>query len=150
MQEDQRLADILAGPGCYVFGIKSSGASRVIPWYVGKAERQSVLKEATNPQHLQLYNEIFSEFKRGHPALYFMPTITPGGKAKLPNTKVSGMPAVEFLENWLIATALKTNPALWNIKSTKMLRELSVRGVLNPTKGDLNKPAASLKNCLGI
>ena len=148
--KDTRAAAYLAGPGCYVFGVKSSGARRVQPWYVGKAERQSVLREATNGQHLQLYNEIFDDYKRGHPALYFMPVITPAGKACSPTTKAAGMPAVAFLEDWLIATSLKRNPALWNVRSTKMLRELSVRGVFNPTQGDLNISAASLKTCLGL
>ncbi len=56
-------------PGCYIFGIKPSGAQRIIPWYVGKAERQPVMKEATNDQHLQLYNEIFDGYKNGNPVL---------------------------------------------------------------------------------
>lgn len=147
---DPFAAAYLAGPGCYVFGVKSSGAKSVQPWYVGKAERQSVLREATNAQHLQLYNEIFDEYKRGHPALYFMPAITPAGKARLPVTRDSGMPAVSFLEDWLISTSLKRNSSLWNVRSTKMLRELSVRGVFNPTQGDMNIPSASLKKCLGL
>jgi hypothetical protein len=150
IEADPSIASYLAGPGCYVFGVKSSGAKSVQPWYVGKAERQSVLREATNAQHLQLYNEIFDEYKRGHPALYFMPAITPVGKTRQPTTKDSGMPAVNFLEDWLIATSLKRNSALWNVRSTKMLRELSVRGIFNPTKGDLNIAAASLKTCLGL
>jgi hypothetical protein len=150
VRADSSASQYLDGPGCYVFGVKSSGAKWVQPWYVGKAERQSVLREATNAQHLQLYNEIFDEYKRGHPALFFLPAITPGGKAKPVASKERSMPTVSFLEDWLIATSLKRNQYLWNVRSTKMLRELSVRGVFNATKGDLNKSAASLKSCLGL
>lgn len=150
LQSESEVASYLAGPGCYIFGVKSSGSRRVVPWYVGKAERQSVLTEATNAQHLQLYNEIFDDFHRGRPALYFVPAITPGRKPRALAAKGGTMHAVDFLENWLIAKALKTNPKLWNVRSTKLLRELSVRGLFNPTRGDLNNPAASLKACLAI
>jgi hypothetical protein len=136
-------------PGCYVFGVKSSGAQRVIPWYVGKAERQPVIKEATNAQHLQLYNEIFDDYKNGHPALYFLPSTTPKGKATTLAESGGSKPAIEFLEDWLIATCLKANADLWNVKKTRMLRELYVRGIFNPSKGDLNSPAASFKKCIG-
>jgi hypothetical protein len=146
---DSIAAKLHGCPGCYVFGVKSSGAGRVIPWYVGKAERQSVLKEATNAQHLQLYNEIFDGYKRGHPALYFMPAVTQGGSPKVPIKGPGSMPAVEFLEDWLISTALQVNANLWNIRKTKMLRELYVRGIFNPKTGDLTTPATSLKDCLG-
>lgn len=136
-------------PGCYVFGVKSSGAPRVIPWYVGKAERQPVIKEATNGQHLQLYNEIFDNYKNGHPALYFLPSTTPKGKATALADPGGSKPAIEFLEDWLIATCLKANAGLWNVKKTRMLRELYVRGIFNPSKGDLNASAASFKKCIG-
>lgn len=148
--DDQKANSLLTACGCYVFGIKSSGASRVMPWYVGKAERRSVLSEATNSSHLQLYNEILDEYKRGHPALYFLPTVTPGGKPRIPTKSDNGVPSVDFLEDWLIATSLKTNGNLWNINKTKKLRELYVRGIFNPKVGDLNSEASSLKECLGI
>lgn len=136
-------------PGCYIFGVKSSGAQRVIPWYVGKAERQPVIKEATNAQHLQLYNEIFDEYKNGHPALYFLPSTTPKGKPTALANAGGSKPAIDFLEDWLIATCLKTNSNLWNVKKTRMLRDLYVRGIFNPSAGDLNTAAASLKRCIG-
>ncbi|KVD48727.1 hypothetical protein [Burkholderia ubonensis] len=84
-------------PGCYVFGIKPSGAQRIIPWYVGKAERQPVITEATNAQHLQLYNEIFDDYKNGKPALYFLPSTTPKGRATTLAEAGGKKPAIEFL-----------------------------------------------------
>lgn len=137
-------------PGCYVFGVKPSGAQRVIPWYVGKAERQPVIKEATNDQHLQLYNEILDTYKNCSPALYFLPSTTPKGRPTALAVAGGNKPAIEFLEDWLIAACLKTNPSLWNVKKTRLLRELYVRGIFNPRTGDLNTSAGSFKKCIGV
>lgn len=150
IKSDPKASSLLTACGCYVFGIRTSGSSRVQPWYIGKSENQPVLNEATNASHLQLYNEILDEFKKGQPVLYFLPMMTPSGYPRKPTKGANGMPSVEFLEDWLIATALKTNPYLWNIKKTKKLRDLYVRGLFNPKKGDLNTEAASLKKCLKI
>lgn len=146
----ERGGVLLTAPGCYVFGIKPSGAQRIIPWYVGKAERQPVIKEATNDQHLQLYNEIFDDYKNGKPALYFLPSTTPKGRPTALAEAGGKKPAIEFLEDWLIAASLKTNPGLWNVKKTRLLRELYVRGIFNPSQGDLNTSAASFKKCIGV
>lgn len=150
LASDPRTEILLAACGCYIFGIKSSGSTRVIPWYVGKAEKQSVLKEATNAAHLQMYNEIFDGYKRGRPAFYFLPAMTPGGRVRTPTTGQGSIQAIKFLEDWLIATAYKTNPNLWNVRSTKMLRELYVRGIFNPKQGDSDQESADLKICLGL
>lgn len=136
--------------GCYLFGIKTSGSKSVTPWYVGKSEQQSVFSEATNAAHLQLYNEILDRFKKGIPVFYFLPATTPTGKAKTPTNGDKKMTTVAFLEDWLIASALKANPNLWNIRGTKLLRELYVRGIFNPTKGDQNLSSKSLKECLKL
>jgi len=150
IQEDAQCSDLLSSCGCYVFGVKSSGAKTVMPWYVGKAERQTVLNEATNPTHLQLFNEILDEYKRGTPTWFFLPALTPEGRARKPTTGKGGIKEIDFLEDWLIAQALKRNPNLWNIRKTKMLRDLTVRGLFNPKQGDMNDEAAALKACLGV
>ena len=140
---------LLAGPGCYVFGIKAS-SQRVVPWYVGKAEKQSVFKEATNASHLQLYNEILDEYERGHPALIFLPQVTATGKPASLAKGEGTRPAVDFVEDWLISAALKSNPMLYNIKKTKMLSDLWVRGLFNPTKGDSSAASQALKASLKL
>ena len=148
-QNDSESA-LLGAPGCYIFGVKSTGAKRVIPWYVGKAERQSVFKEATNPAHLQLFNEILDEYERGHPALIFLPQVTNTGRPAQIAKGEGRKPAVDFLEDWLIAAALKANPGLYNIKKTKMLNELWVRGLFNPTQGDATTASQALKASLRL
>ena len=150
IDENEAVSALLAAPGCYVFGIKSTGAKRVVPWYVGKAEKQSVFKEATNGAHLQLFNEILDDYKKGHPVLIFLPQVTETGR---PATVAKGdgkKPAVDFLEDWLIAAALKSNSNLYNIKKTRMLNDLWVRGLFNPTPGDSSAASKALKASLQL
>ncbi len=145
---DKDLWRLLSGAGCYVFAIKSSGGKIPRPWYVGRAEYQSVWSEATNSSHLQLYNEILSKFERGIPVLYFLPVTTKTGQPKIAKSSSRGLPSVRFLEDWLISIALKANSKLWNIRGTKLLREMYVRGIFNPKSGDTTNSSKSLKSCL--
>lgn len=150
IDEDKLTSALLTAPGCYVFGIKSTGSKRVVPWYVGKAEKQSVFKEATNAAHLQLFNEILDDYERGHPALIFLPQVTDSGRPAKVAKGEGKKPAVDFLEDWLIAAALKSNANLYNIKKTKMLNELWVRGLFNPTPGDSSSASRALKAALKL
>jgi hypothetical protein len=150
LAEDPRTESLLYGCGCYVFGIKSSGSKRVVPWYVGRAERQSLIAEATNRGHLQLYNEILDDYKKGQPALFFLPAVTQQAKPRAPTSAKRGVAAVRFLEDWLISVALKQNRNLYNVQNTKMLRELYVRGIFNPKKGDRTTTSSDLRYCLGL
>jgi hypothetical protein len=150
IERDETVSGLLSAPGCYVFGVKSAGAKRVVPWYVGKAEKQSVFKEATNAAHLQLFNEILDKYERGHPALIFLPQVTETGRPAKVAKGEGKKPAVDFLEDWLIAAALKSNPNLYNIKKTKMLNELWVRGLFNPTAGDSSTASRALKASLKL
>lgn len=147
---NEAVSVLLAAPGCYVFGIKSTGARRVVPWYVGKAEKQSVFKEATNGAHLQLFNEILDDYKKGHPALIFLPQVTETGRPAMVAKGDGKKPAVDFLEDWLIAAALKSNANLYNIKKTRMLNDLWVRGLFNPTPGDSSAASKALKASLQL
>ena len=147
---DSNLKELLSAPGCYVFGVKSSGSKRVVPWYVGKAERQSVFKEATNKSHLQLFNEVLDKYENGVPAFIFLPQVTATGRPTSIAKGERGKPAVEFLENWLISASLNSNPKLVNVQKTKMLSDLWVRGLFNPTQGDSNSASTALKAALRL
>lgn len=149
IEEDAAVSALLAAPGCYVFGVKSS-SKRVVPWYVGKAEKQSVFKEATNAAHLQLFNEILDDYEKGHPTLIFLPQVTNTGRPAKVAQGEQSKPAVDFLEDWLIAAALKSNPNLYNIKKTKMLNDLWVRGLFNPKPGDSSASSQALKASLKL
>lgn len=144
---DEKANSLSVACGCYVFAVRTSAT---VPWYVGKAVKQTVMAEATNAAHLQLYNEILDEYERGIPVLYFLPALQPSGKPRVPAAGEENRPAVDFLEDWLISTALKRNANLWNVRQTKMLRELYVRSLFNPRQGDLTNSSSSLKSCLAL
>lgn len=150
IEADAAVSALLAAPGCYVFGVKSTGSKRVVPWYVGKAEKQSVFKEATNAAHLQLFNVILDDYEKGHSALIFLPQVTNTGRPAKVAQGERSKPAVDFLEDWLIAAALKSNPNLYNIKKTKMLNDLWVRGLFNPKPGDSSASSQALKASLKL
>lgn len=150
IEQDEAVTALLTAPGCYVFGVKSAGSQRVVPWYVGKAEKQSVFREATNAAHLQLFNEILDDYERGHPALIFLPQVTSTGRPAKVAQGERTKPAVDFLEDWLIAAALKSNPNLFNIKKTKLLNDLWVRGLFNPKQGDSSVSSKALKASLKL
>ena len=147
LREDQEASCCLEACGCYVFAVKNGAVP--MPCYIGKAERQSVFSEATNRQHLQRYNEILDEYERGTPLFYFLPAHTRAGRPQAPAQGDQTRPAVEFLENWLIARALQRNPKLWNIRGTRFLKDLHVRGLFNPKPGDQTLGSQDLKRCLG-
>jgi len=50
----------------------------------------------------------------------------------------------------LIGMALEKNPDIYNVKKTKLLREMKVPGIINSPKGPLSKSQHDLKNALGL
>ena len=44
--------------GCYIFSIKASRGS--LPWYIGKAERQSFRKECLTPHKIVHFNNVIA------------------------------------------------------------------------------------------
>ena len=55
---------------------------------------------------------------------------------------------MNFLERWLITTAIQKNPDLVNNKETRFLRRIHVTGMLNSTRGELIKPSRLLNKAL--
>ncbi len=115
--------------GCYVFAIHAGQG--YTPYYVGQACRQSIFREALNPSNREKYNKACSD-SHGTPILFFLPMRSPNGRYR---SKGGGGLAIDFLERWLIAAAINKNPNLINNKATKVLRKISVAGILNPKKG---------------
>jgi hypothetical protein len=136
---------IADGVGCYVFGIRSSGGPNVVSWYVGKTSK-SFRQECFQPHKLLHYNEALSEYKRGRPMLFLLPKLT--GKGKL--SKNGGTADIDYLEKYLISTAINANQNLYNIKDTKILRELSVVGIYRSQKGAWHSSSQSLKRTLKL
>lgn len=131
--------------GCYIFCIQSPRGS--LPWYIGKAEKQSFAKECLSPHKILNYNSITAT-RKGIPVLYFLAQVTPKGKFRKPT--VGKRPAIGALEEMLIGMAIARNGDLLNIKGTKMLRELKIHGIFNSQRKDRSGPGADLRKILQL
>ena len=125
---DSDVSGLSNGCGCYVFTI-NAGRGR-LPWYVGKAERQSFKQECFSPHKIDHYSNPIGK-RKGMPELFFLPQLTRKGKFRKPTKGNNGRKAIVALESLLIGTAYARNPNLLNIKGVKMYRELEVAGFLN-------------------
>lgn len=115
--------------GCYIFSIRASRGS--LPWYVGKAERQSFQRECLTPHKIVHFNNALAG-RKGKPELFFIPQVTPAGKYRSPTS--SKRPAIKELESLLIGMAINRNPSLLNVAGTKWLEQIAVEGFLNTKK----------------
>jgi len=113
--------------GCYIFVIKASGTA--VPWYVGKAEKQSFRKECFAPHKINHYNNAVASRRRGKPQLYFVPQVTKRGKYRKPTS--SKRPAIAQLETLLLGMAISANPEILNTHGTKWFQSLTVDGLVN-------------------
>ena len=129
--------------GCYIFAIK--GSKGTLPWYVGKAERQSFQKECLTPHKINHYNNAIAG-RKGRPVLYFLPQITRNGFYRAPTA--TKRPAIQELESLLIGMALSRNTSLLNAQGTKWIKQVTVEGFLNSNKTK-NGPSAELRKILG-
>jgi hypothetical protein len=130
--------------GCYVFAIHAGRG--YTPYYVGQACKQSVLREALNPSNREKYNKACSE-SEGKPVLFLLPMRSPNGRYR---KKGGGGLAIDFLERWLIAAALKKNPNLTNNRETKILRKIKVAGIFNQERGRVPTASQHLAKTLGL
>lgn len=135
--------------GCYIFVTKASKGFK--PWYVGKANK-SFKQECFSEQKLNHYNDVLatiaSKNGKGDPKLFLVARKTEGGKFTSSSKDEKGHSDVNFLENYLIAEALRKNPKIRNTKGTKFLSEIRVPGFLNSGKGKLSEPSKALKLAL--
>jgi len=132
--------------GCYVFALRSGGG--ILPWYVGKAERQSFKNEALTPDKIRKYNQTLASGIKGTPVMYLYARATPG-KLQFSRPSTAKHRDIGFLERSLISFALDRNPDLLNKQETALLRTLVVPGWLNTPQGKLSKAANELKSVMG-
>jgi hypothetical protein len=141
---NESCPNISAACGCYLFAIQTRRA--VIPWYVGKAERQGFEAEIFAIHKLLLYNEALKQ--QGVPLVFLLAKMTPGGKLCRPTLGKDR--SIRFLESNLIGIALRKNKQLKNLKDTKLVREIEVPGILNSSAGRPHTVASNLKEALGL
>jgi len=142
---DAELQDnVSQGIGCYVFSLRAGKG--VLPWYVGKAERQSFRSECFAAHKINHYNTIVTEHN-GTPLLTLIAKYTPGGKIVLPTKRPHN--DIEYLETLLIAAGIRRNCNLVNIQGTRLLTEMVVPGVLNTPRGKASKSVVAFRDLMG-
>jgi len=143
---DTRVNGLPEACGCYVFSIRAGKGT--LPWYVGKAAKQTFRKECIQPHKLVKYNRILDQ-RRGTPLLYLVARMTPTGRYSNMSTSTKGYADVDFLERLFIGMSLSRNRDLLNNQDTKMYGQITVPGILN-SHGKTTKAAGGLKSVLGI
>ena len=142
---DAQLENGLSGSiGCYVFSIQAGKG--VLPWYVGLAEKQSFRRECFTSHKLVHYNNAVAN-RRGTPLLTLIAKYTPKGQLVCPTGNEHR--DIQFLEAMLISSCLTRNQNLYNIRDTKLLREMVVPGLLNTPVGKAAASVADFRILIG-
>jgi hypothetical protein len=131
--------------GCYIFGLKNG--KNITAWYVGKTERRTFEQECFQPTKVNYYNEILIDHN-GTPLLFLLPRLTKSGKLSKPTRR--RYRDIEYLETMLIGMALEKNRKIFNLRKTKLLREMVVPGVINSLRGPPTSSQHDLKRALGL
>ena len=130
--------------GCYIFTINTSNGA--LPWYIGKAERQSFRKECLSAHKINHYNNAIAG-RTGTPCLFFLPQLTRTGKYRKPTT--SKRRAISELESLLIGMAITRNPGLLNARGTRWYQQMTVDGLIN-SRTARKGPAKELSKILNL
>ncbi|MGN6488366.1 MAG: hypothetical protein ACTHLT_11180 [Devosia sp.] len=127
--------------GCYVFAMRRGNS--YVPWYVGKAERQTFKRECLTEDKVRKYEEVLLT-QKGTPTLSFYGRVTRERLAySRPST--SQHRDIRYLERLLISHGVKRNKHLINIQDTRLQRTLEVPGLLNTRQGRLRTSDLLLK-----
>ena len=142
--------------GVYLFGVRGvEGKRKVIgqtlPWYVGKAERQSFRKECFNHKNQNEFNRVWSTVYRGMgtPFVYLLARTELDGTFSSPTR--GKYPGVSFVEELLIQLSLAVNSDLVNKQLTRQAQKTSIRGILNSKiKGKIPATVSGFKTLVGL
>lgn len=121
--------------GVYIFGIKgrlkNKSSETSMPWYIGKAEKQTFKQECFTHHKLNTYNNTFFDHykSKGSPFLYLMVRQDEGGKFSTPTT--SEYPGIQFVEKMFIQMGLSVNGELKNVQNTDTLKTTAIKSVMN-------------------
>lgn len=135
--------------GCYMFCLQN-GAS-VVPWYVGMTVANGGFRDEVFADHkLDVYNWLSES--RGKRTMLLFPMMT--GDASYSgqfSRNRNSIDIIKWLERTLIGLALDRNPELLNLRDTKMLRSVTVRGVIgSKAKGRPYQEVKYARKALGI
>jgi len=131
--------------GIYIFSVRAGKGN--LPWYVGKAEKQTFRKECFTHHKLTHYNHCVAG-KRGTPLLTLLPKMTPSNYFATPNGSIHT--DITALEKMLIGTCLQKNKGLLNIRDTKLYKDIVVPGYINTPRGGISNSIKGFKHLIGV
>ncbi len=131
-------SDLAERCGCYVFAIRNGSGFKV--WYVGKATK-TFKQECFSHHKLTRYHEVLANITRGTPVMFFLEAVS--------SAKVARTEHISQLEKLLIQQAVRANPELMNIKSTKV-EQWQIQGIVRSPGNRLSKSGRQLKSVLGM
>jgi len=85
--------------------------------------------------------------KKGTPILTLIAKYTPGNKRVNPTGNKHR--DIQFLETMLISKCVARNDELYNVRDTKLLREMQVPGLLNTPQGKLASSVSEFRGLIG-
>lgn len=142
-----KYSGLSAARGCYLFGIRTSGGPRIVPWYIGKTNYQTFESECFKAHQRKHYSRAINFYDRAKPFLYLIAQMTKNGKRLY---RGQAPTSIEFLETYLIGFGLRANKDLLNKRDTKLYREVVMPGFLNSGKGNPGDSAGDLRCTLNF
>ena len=153
---DKGSGQLSGACGVYLYGVrgvegKRKTIGRTLPWYVGKAEKQTFRKECFNGKNQNEFNRIWSSVYRGQgtPFLYLFARME--DESQFSPVATDKYPGVRFVEELLIQLSLAVNTDLVNKQLTSQAQQTSIRGILNSRRrGKLSKSVSEFRDLLGM
>ena len=138
--------------GLYIIGMKPRG--KLIPFYVGKAARQTIKERLFQKQDkLTKVTEILNVYKHAKPFVFLFPLLTPTGRlSRLPTATPGGSAAEKVInsaEYMMIGHAMNSNPWLHNISTVVERERFSIDGSPGAS-GKQTKDAQSYSEMMGF
>ena len=156
---ESKVSGLSEACGVYLFGmfgdenLQKTVASKDLPWYVGKAEKQTFKKECFNSKNKGSYNKVITKIykQKGTPFLYLLARMEDDNQTFSKPTERE-YPGVTFVEKMFIQNTLAVNVNIENSKDTKVARDTLINGILNSKriKGKTPSRVVDFKKMLNI
>ena len=136
---EQPFCDFLTLKGVYVFSMRTGGGT--LPWYVGKSEKSTFLREAFNHRNRNALNELLNSM-RGTLLINFITQSTFRGKPNLSN--------IGEIENLLIGHASERNSNLLNVQGRLKKPNFTIKNLYNSGKGKKSEHERRFGELMGL
>ena len=152
---DRRHGKLSQSCGVYLYGVLGKEGKRkpigcTLPWYVGKAEKQTFDQECFNGRNQNEYNRVWSSVYRGlgTPFLYFLARMEDDQFSRPTTAQYRG---IRFVEDLFIQMSLTVNSNLVNKQLTSHAQKTYIPGILNSAlRGRRSNVINNFRNLLSV